>query len=80
MKILLLGGTGILSSAVCDLALKKGMNVTTVNRGKRKEFLRDQADNIVADIRNESVDLLKEKICFQYYDVVVDFISYTKNS
>lgn len=78
MKILLLGGTGILSSAVCDLALKKGMNVTTVNRGKRKEFLRDQADNIVADIRNESVDLLKEKICFQYYDVVVDFISYTK--
>lgn len=75
MDILLIGGTGILSTEICSLAIERGINVTTVNRGLRKEFLNPLAINIVADVIHESVDSLNRKINFKKYDVVIDFIS-----
>lgn len=77
MKVLLIGGTGILSTGVCKEALDRGIKIVTVNRGHRKEFLDNRACNIEADVRNEEVELLKKKINITNYDVVVDFISYT---
>ena len=37
MKLLLIGGTGVLSSAVVDEAIKQKIDVTIVNRGLRKK-------------------------------------------
>ena len=35
-KLLIIGGTGVLSSAVVDAALQRDFSVTMINRGKRK--------------------------------------------
>lgn len=81
MKILLIGGTGIISSEICDLCLNRGYDVTIVNRGRRKEFINPKATLLIADIRNESVGQLKSKLAVEdknkSFDVVVDFLSYT---
>lgn len=36
MKLLIIGGTGVLSSAVVNEALKQNIEVTIVNRGKKR--------------------------------------------
>lgn len=36
MKILMIGGTGIISSEICSLSIERGHDVTIVNRGKEK--------------------------------------------
>ena len=50
MKVLLLGGTGVLSSEVCEEAINQGCDVYTVTRGRRKELLLDKAHNLIADV------------------------------
>lgn len=74
----MIGGTGILSTDICRQAIEKGFYVVTLNRGRRKEFLNPQAENIIADIRREEISALRKKINFIKYDVVIDFISYNK--
>lgn len=76
MKILIIGGTGIISSEICSLAIKRGHDVTIVNRGNRKAFIHEKAHLILADIRKESVEELRKKLEQNVYDVVIDFISY----
>ena len=77
MEILLIGGTGILSSEICANAIKKGYNVTILNRGLRKDFINKEARFVKADIRNDTVDIIKNKInIHKKYDVVIDFITY----
>lgn len=76
MKILMIGGTGIISSEICSLSIERGHDVTIVNRGKRKSLINEKAHLIVADVRQESAEQIKEKIGQSSYDVVVDFISY----
>ncbi len=70
-----IGGTGILSTEVCRLAIEKGFEVYTVNRGHRTEFLNSSAINMVADVLNSTVTDLKNTINIVHYDVVVDFVS-----
>ena len=41
IKLLLIGGTGVLSSAVVNEALSKQIDVTIVNRGKKKNVIPD---------------------------------------
>lgn len=40
-------------------------------------FIDSRAKLIVADLRADTINQLKEKLCTQKYDVVVDFLSYT---
>ncbi len=75
MKVLLIGGTGILSTDVCLYALSKGMTVYCINRGLRKDKLPKGAHLIVANIRNQE-DVL-QKVAGLKFDVIVDFLSYT---
>lgn len=74
MNVLMIGGTGIISSEVCKLLLDKDNTVSIINRGHRRNMLDPRAKLIVADIRNDDVSNLIE----DYYDVVIDFISYNK--
>lgn len=76
MKILLIGGSGIISTEVCDLAIKQGYEVYILNRGKRKKFINKAAHLIIADMRNDSAENIREKFSNIYFDVVVDFISF----
>ncbi len=77
LKVLLVGGTGVLSTDIAEFAVDSGMDVTCVNRGRHLRFLPKEVHNIIADIRN--VDEVNDKIKGQEYDVVVDFLSYNIN-
>ena len=74
MKLLIIGGTGVLSSAVVNEALKQNIEVTIVNRGKKKNIIPYGVKLIKADYRNESI--MKKELVGKHYDAVIDFICY----
>ena len=76
MKILVIGGSGILSSAVVDCCLDKGYEVTMMNRGNNSTYMNPNAKVIICDARNE--EMVQSKTKGLHFDVVVDFIVYTK--
>lgn len=76
MKILILGGSGILSTDFTKKALDQGDNVYLLNRGRRTKFIDERCNLIIADLRNESAEEIREKIAITDYDVVVDFLSF----
>ena len=77
MNILLIGGTGILSTDVCALCIQRGYSVYILNRGKRVYAINKEAVLIKSDIRKESVEDIRKKLLGRKYDVVVDFLNYT---
>ncbi len=74
MKVLFIGGTGTISSAVSALAVKKGFELYLLNRGNYSEFMPAGAKIIKGDIRNveETRKILKD----YKFDVVVDWIAF----
>lgn len=75
MNILLIGGTGVISTAVSNYCANLGYNVFIINRGKTKKNIGKNINIIRADIRKESIDQIKTKINFVKFDVVVDFLT-----
>jgi nucleoside-diphosphate-sugar epimerase len=74
MKVLFVGGTGFISTAVTQLALSKGFQLYHLNRGKRQAEV-PGVHTIIADIRQpESTHAALKDMQF---DVVVDWIAYT---
>ena len=53
MNILIIGGSGILSTDFTRRCLDAGHAVYMVNRGKRTAFIDNRATLIIADWRNE---------------------------
>lgn len=76
MRVLLIGGTGIISSDVCNYAKRQGYDVYILNRGKRKDKMEEHVHWIVGDIKKETANELKKKLKIFTFDVVVDFLSY----
>ncbi len=77
MKILLIGGTGTISMAVSKLLLSQGHTLYLVNRGSRSHTLTGDIIELKADINEEaSVSRLIKDLSF---DVVADFIAFTKD-
>ena len=74
MNVLIIGGTGILSSAVVDECVNLGYDVTMINRGRRKLFINPKVHLIKCDIRDES--LVKQLLGNSHYDCVIDFLIY----
>jgi nucleoside-diphosphate-sugar epimerase len=70
MKVLFIGGTGIISAAVSKLAVEKGIELYLFNRGQHKEFVPKDAKVIKGDVKDKSA--LKGKT----FDVVVDWLAY----
>lgn len=75
MKILFIGGTGILSRDTVDYALKKGYDVYILNRGKNNQSLDPRCHVLISDIRK--AEMVREAIQGIFFDVVVDYLSYT---
>jgi nucleoside-diphosphate-sugar epimerase len=73
MKVLFLGGTGIISTACAKLAIERGFKVTLLNRSRRETI--PGAHQIVADIGDAAG--VAAATAGRSWDVVVDFIAYT---
>ena len=74
MRVLFIGGTGIISSAVSQLAVERGIDLYLLNRGQNQQFAPKDAKVIKSDIRDRkaSTRLLK----LHSFDVVVNWVAY----
>lgn len=73
MKVLFIGGTGNISTAVSRLALEKGLDLYLLNRGTRKVEL-PGAKVITADIANP--DEVRRALAGHTWDCVVNWIAF----
>jgi nucleoside-diphosphate-sugar epimerase len=71
VKVLFVGGTGIISRACAELALARGMDVALLNRGGRAAVA--GARVIQGDIHDPSIGRVLHE---QRWDAVVDFIAF----
>lgn len=76
MNLLIVGGTGVLSTAVVREALVKGMKVTVINRGNRKGRIPEEVELIRSDIK-DSVSI-KSALDGRHFNAVIDFLCYNK--
>lgn len=75
MKVLFIGGTGNISSACTDAALKKGFEVFHLNRGTHAELKAEGVVTLKADINDtETVRMLTAGL---HFDSIVQWIGYT---
>ena len=75
MKILFIGGTGTISSAITkQIILSNNHELYLINRGTRNNILSDNVTLIQADINDE--DAVAKKIKDLNFDVVADFIAF----
>ena len=71
MRILFLGGTGIISSACTRLAIARGFDVTLLNRSQREGVA--EANQMVGDVGDPAIATV---LGDRRWDVVVDFIAF----
>jgi nucleoside-diphosphate-sugar epimerase len=77
MKVLFIGGTGLLSSACSELALKRGHELIVLNRSQSAKYpLPAGAQSLRADVHG-SFDDLRKTLGNLHFDSVVDWIAYT---
>ncbi len=73
MRVLFIGGTGLISGACTDLALERGMEVVHLNRGTHADG-RPGVTSLVADVRDETAPIAA--LAGRRFDAVVDFIAF----
>lgn len=76
MKVLFIGGTGNISTAVSKLAIQHGMQLHLLTRGKRQKDIRG-AKFITADISDP--ERVKAQLEGHIWDVVVNWIAFTES-
>ena len=77
MKILFIGGTGIISSACADLAAARGHDLFILNRGASKKHpLPEGATLLQGDIHADEARLAA-LTAGQHFDAVVDYIAFS---
>jgi nucleoside-diphosphate-sugar epimerase len=75
LKVLFIGGTGVISSACSQLAVERGIDLYLLNRGQTKRPAPAAAHVLHGDIRSkDSVNRILDKMTF---DVVVDWVAFT---
>ncbi len=75
MKILFIGGTGIISSACSQLAIDRGLELYLLNRGLSSRPLPQGARVLNGDIRNPQSAV--SALGSLKFDVVVDWVAFT---
>ncbi|ULC58557.1 NAD-dependent epimerase/dehydratase family protein [Flaviramulus sp. BrNp1-15] len=73
MKVLFIGGTGIISSASSELAVKRGIDLYHLNRGESFRKI-EGVKTIIADIRD--FEATKKALENHNFDAVVDWIAF----
>ncbi len=75
MKLLIIGGTGVLSTAITNRAVEVGLDVSILNRGRRTQFLNSKVHLLKADIHDSKI--VEELLRDQMYDCIIDCLCYT---
>lgn len=76
MRLLFIGGTGLISSACAELALARKHDVTVLNRSLSKRYpLPDGATRLIADVHGDPSQLRKLLKGLRF-DAVVDFLAF----
>jgi nucleoside-diphosphate-sugar epimerase len=78
MKILLIGGTGNISSSITKRCLEQGHEVFLLNRGNNRELEKYGAKYIICDAND--TDEMKEKVGGVHFDVVANFIAFSEEA
>ncbi|WP_417510095.1 NAD-dependent epimerase/dehydratase family protein [Microbacterium sp.] len=75
MKVLFIGGTGIISSAASALAAQRGMAVTLLNRGQSRRAPAEGVEVLTADVSDAAA--VDAALSGREFDVVVDMVAFT---
>jgi nucleoside-diphosphate-sugar epimerase len=76
LTVLFIGGTGIISSACGELAARRGIDLTILNRGTTSHRpVPAGAEVLAADIRDPAS--VRSALGDREFDVVVDFVAFT---
>jgi nucleoside-diphosphate-sugar epimerase len=76
MRVLFIGGTGVISSASGELAVARGIDLYLLNRGRTSQRpVPEGATVLIGDIRQP--DSVREVLAGITFDVVVDWLVYT---
>src|ERR1700688_5331060 len=74
MKILFIGGTGIISTASTVLAAQRGLDITLLSRGQHAFKLPAGVKTLIADVNDLA---LLQKLERESFDAVVAWIAFT---
>jgi nucleoside-diphosphate-sugar epimerase len=75
MKVLFIGGTGIISTAVSRIAVERGIDLYHLNRGQRSDRIPEGVNTLVADVKQPGA---AEAVLAEHnFDAVVDWIAFT---
>ena len=74
MRVLFIGGTGIISTACTQLAAERGIDVTLLTRGQHAASLPSRVQSIGVDI--EDTAAVTNVLAGQSFDAVVDWIAF----
>jgi nucleoside-diphosphate-sugar epimerase len=75
MKVLFIGGTGIISTACTKLAAERGIELTLLHRGERAGDTPASVCTLKADIADEAA--VAQALGREHFDAVVDWIAFT---
>jgi len=75
MRVLFIGGTGIISSACTRLAAERGVELYVLNRGQSWRPIPDEVTRLMGDIRDPAS--AREAVGKLEFDAVVDWVAFT---
>ena len=75
LKVLFVGGSGVISPASVALAKERGYEVSVLNRGNHPELLPEGVESIIADYKDEAA--CEKALEGKRFDVVADFRVFT---
>ncbi len=75
MKVLFIGGTGVISSACSELALRRGIDLTLLNRGQSLRPEPEGAHLLQGDIRDPAS--VRAALGDMDFDAVVNWVAFT---
>jgi nucleoside-diphosphate-sugar epimerase len=77
MKVLFIGGTGLISSACSELALQRGIDLYLLNRSRSVKYpVPEGAQLLVGDVHFDAPALAR-MLEVHHFDAVVDWIAFT---
>lgn len=75
MKVLFIGGTGIISSACAELAVARGFELTLLNRGQSARPVPAGVEVLYGDIRDKAS--VRRLLDGRFFDVVVEWVGFS---
>ena len=75
LRVLFLGGTGVISAAVSALAVERGLDLTIATGGRSGRPVPDGAQVVHVDVRDPQA--LRAAVAGREFDAVVDWLAFT---